>query len=173
METNQNIQVLDVTGFNLFVSKLKDGTLVVGKAGSVDAVNINGTVPLNKIPAAALERITIVATDAARLALTSEQVQNGDSVKVTETGLMFAVVDDTKLGTENAAEAFTEYAVGTVAKASLADNVPWTGVTDKPSTFPASPHTHTPTECGIEAIPDSTIEAIINGTWEPGNDNDE
>ena len=167
METFQNIQVLDVTGLNLFISKLKDGTLVVGKAGSVDAANISGVLPLNKIPAAALERITIVATDAQRLSLTTEQVQNCDSVKVTETGLMFAVVDDTKLGTADAAEAFTEYAVGTVAKAALADAVPWSGVTDKPATFPAAPHTHTPAECGIEAIPDATIEAIISGTYNP------
>lgn len=168
-EENQKLQVLDAHGLQLFVGKLKDGTLIVGKAGSVDAADINGTIPLNKIPAAALERITIVETDAARLALTSEQVQNGDSVKVTETGLMYAVVDDTKLGTADAAEAFTEYVVGTAAKAALAEAVPWSGITDKPESFTPSAHAHTPSEVGVEAIPDATIEAIISGTWNPNS----
>lgn len=166
-EDIQKLQVLDAHGLQLFVTKLKDGTLVVGKANSVDAADINGTIPLNKIPQGALERIIIVADDAARLALTAEQVQNGDSVKVTGTGLMFAVVDDTKLGTADAEDAFTEYVVGTAAKAALADAVPWSGITDKPATFPAESHVHTPAEAGVEAIPDATIEAIINGTWNP------
>lgn len=54
---------------------------------------------------------------------------------------------------------------GTSAKADEADSVPWSGVTDKPSKFPAETHTHTPAEAGIEPIPDSTIEAIISGTY--------
>lgn len=167
MATINNIEVLDIAGLNLLVTRLKDGTLVVGKAGSVDAADINGNIPLNKLPAGALERIFIVATDNARLALTSADVQNGDSVKVTETGLMYAVVDETKLGTEDAAEAFTEYVVGTVAKAALADAVPWSGITGKPAFFPTEVHTHTPAECGIEAIPEETIESIISGTYNP------
>ncbi len=168
MATTNNIQVLDVTGFDLFVSKLKDGTLMVGKAGSVDAAQINGTIPLNKIPAAALERVMVVASDSARLALTSEDVQNGDTVKVTATGMMYFVSDDTKLGGANAADAFTEYAVGAAAKAALADAVPWSGVTDKPLKFPAEDHTHEASECGVEAIDESTIESIIGGTYTAG-----
>lgn len=66
-----NLQILDVHGLNLIIQKLKDGTLVVGKAGSVDAAQISGTIPLDKLPKAALERIVIVETEAARLALTS------------------------------------------------------------------------------------------------------
>ncbi len=170
MATINNIEVLDIAGLNLLVTRLKDGTLIVGKAGSVDAADIIGNIPLNKLPAAALERITIVATDAARVALTSADVQNGDSVKVTETGLMFAVVDETKLGTEDAAEAFTEYVVGTAAKAALAESVPWSGITDKPTTFTPEAHTHTPAEAGISAIPIETLEAIISGTYTPPNE---
>lgn len=161
-----NVQVLDLHGLELFVQRLKNGTLVVGKAGSVDAAQINGTIPLDKLPKAALERLVIVETDAARLALTSEDVQNGDSVKVTATGLMYAVVDDTKLGGDTPEAAFTEYVVGTAAKAALADAVPWSGITDKPATFTPSAHVHTPSECGVEAIPDATIEAIIDGTYQ-------
>lgn len=79
---NQKMQVLDAHGLDLFAGSLKDGTLVVGKAGSADAV-------------------------------------------------------------------------------------PWSGITDKPDTFTPSAHVHTPAECGIEPIPDETIEAIISGTWKP------
>lgn len=157
-----NLQILDAAGLNLLVTKLKDGTLVVGKAGSVDAADINGILPLNKIPAAALERVSVVATEAARLALTNDSVQNGDSVKVTASGKMYAVTDDSKLGSE---AAFTEYVVGTAAKAALADAVPWNGVTGKPTAFTPASHAHTPGECGVEAIPDATIEAIISGTY--------
>lgn len=168
-EEIQKLQVLDAHGLQLLVTKLKDGTLIVGKANSVDAANINGTLPLNKIPAAALERIYVAVDDDARLALTAEQVQNGDSVKVTATGRMYAVVDETKLGTEDAEDAFTEYVVGVAAKAALADAVPWSGITDKPTAFPAESHVHTPAEAGVEAIPDATIEAIISGTWNPND----
>ncbi len=157
-----NLQILDVHGLNLIIQKLKDGTLVVGKAGSVDATQLSGTIPIDKLPKAALERIVIVESEAARLALTQDDVQNGDSVKVTQSGKMYAVVDDTKLGTE---AAFTDYVVGTAAKAALADAVPWGGVTGKPTAFPPESHVHTPGECGVEAIPDETIEAIISGTY--------
>lgn len=158
----QKIQVLDVHGLDLYTQKLKDGTLAVGKAKQVDAADINGIIPLDKLPKAALERIIVVADDAARLALTSEEIQNGDSVKVTATGKMYAVIDETKLGTE---AGWTEYVVGTAAKAALADSAPWSGITDKPQAFPAEAHSHTPAECGVEAIPDATIEAIISGTY--------
>ena len=161
---NQKLQVLDVHGLDLFTGKLKDGTLVVGKTNSVDAANINGTIPLNKIPAAALERVVVVADNDALLALTAEDVQNGDTVKVNDSKKMYFVADDTKLGTE---EAFIEFVVGTAAKAALADAVPWSGITDKPEAFTPEAHAHTPAECGIEAIPDETIEAIISGTWTP------
>lgn len=158
-------QFLDVEGLKTFSDAIKDGSLVAGKAASVDAANINGVLPLSKIPAAALERCHVVATEEARLALTAEDVQNGDTVKVTGSGEMYAVVDDTKLGGENAEEAFMVFAAGTSAKADEADSVPWSGVTGKPSKFPAETHTHTPAEAGIEPIPDSTIEAIISGTY--------
>ncbi|WP_304423474.1 hypothetical protein [uncultured Duncaniella sp.] len=163
---NQKMQVLDAHGLDLFAGRLKDGTLVVGKANSVDASGINGMIPLNKIPAAALERIIVVADNDALLALTAEDVQNGDTIKVNDEGKMYFVADDSKLGTE---EAFIEFVVGTAAKAALADAVPWSGITDKPEAFTPAAHAHTPAECGIEPIPDETIEAIISGTWTPND----
>ena len=58
----------------------------------------------------------------------------GDTVKVTSTGKMYFVVDDTKLDEEAGYEIYT---------AGSATSVPWSGVTGKPSTFTPSTHTHT------------------------------
>ena len=138
MEIN-GIQVLDVAGLNLLVGKMKDGTLVCGKANEVPASGISGTIPLSALPHAALERLIIVATESARLALTDDDVQNGDSVKVTETGKMYAVVDQDQLGTE---AAFMEYSVGRAAVAALAEAVAWSNVTGKPSVFQPESHVH-------------------------------
>lgn len=96
----------------------------IGKVTSVNASVINGKINIDNLPAAALERLKLVTNDTARLALTIADVQNGDTVKVTSTGKMYFVKDDTKLGTENAFEAYT---------ASAASAVAWSGITDKPS----------------------------------------
>jgi len=101
----------------------------------VDASKIkSGTIDIERLPAGALERCVVVATDTARLALTTSSVQTGDTVKVTATGLMYFVVDDTKLSTEAGYEVYT---------AGSATSVPWSGITDKPSTYTPATHTHT------------------------------
>ena len=92
----------------------------------VPASTLTGTISLDNLPAGALERLVVVADEDARLALTSAQVQTGDTVKEEDSGLMYFVVDDTKLGGAEAASAFEEYTVGS------ASSVPWSGVTDKP-----------------------------------------
>ncbi len=89
---------------------------------------------IDHLPAGALERCVIVADDTARKALTTAQVQVGDTVKVTSTGLMYFVVDDSKLSTDAGYEVYT---------AGSATSVPWSGVTGKPSTFTPATHTHT------------------------------
>lgn len=106
-------------------------TVALGKhthgAGDITAVNasaITGTISVENLPAAALERLIVVADDEARLKLTTTTAQNGDTVKVTSTGRMYFVKDDTKLGTEDAFEPYT---------ASAASSVEWSGVTNKPS----------------------------------------
>ena len=91
---------------------------------SLDATKLTGTIPMANLPQGALERLVIVANDTARLALTSSSVQNGDVVKVTATGLMYFVADDSKLGTEAAFEGFT---------AGTASAVDWSGITNKPN----------------------------------------
>ena len=60
-----------------------------------------------RLPHGALERLYIVKDDTERLALTTAKVQNGDTVKVTKTGLMYFVVDDTKLSSDDGYEICT------------------------------------------------------------------
>lgn len=152
---------LDSTGLTHLVQKLKTDVIpnvkvnaaakadrastaaVATKANSVDAANINGVIPISKIPQGALERVVTVADDTARFKLTTSQVQLGDTVKVTSTGRMYIVIDESKL---TRADGYMEYAAGHAATADSATNasaVPWSGVTGKPSTFAPSAHNHT------------------------------
>ena len=106
-----------------------------GDITSLDASKItSGTISIDRLPQGALERLTVVADDTARFKLTSASVQKGDTVKVTSTGKMYYVVDESNLSTEDGYEV---YAAGTAA------SVPWSGVTGKPSTYTPSSHTHT------------------------------
>lgn len=92
-----------------------------------------GTIPIARLPKGALERLYIVADDTARFKLTIEEVQNGDTVKVTKTGFMYFVVDDTKLSSE---DGYTKYIAGEAA------SVAWANVSGRPSTM-VNPHSMT------------------------------
>lgn len=101
---------------------------------SLDASKItSGTIDIERLPKGALERCVVVADDTARFALTTSSVQTGDTVKVTGTGIMYFVVDDSKLSSAAGYEVYT---------AGSATSVPWSGVTDKPSSYTPSSHTH-------------------------------
>ena len=91
-----------------------------------------GTIDLARIPKAAIPELKIVADDTARFALTTSDIQNGDTVQVTSTGKMYYVKDQTKLSSEDG------YAVYTAGAAS---SVPWSGVTGKPSSYTPAAHT--------------------------------
>lgn len=99
----------------------------------LDATTLTGMVPIASIPQGALERLVKVANQTARFALTTGDVQLGDSVLQIDTGVMYIVVDTNEL--DNAA-GYQEY------KASTAMSVPWTGVQDKPESYPPSTHQH-------------------------------
>lgn len=86
----------------------------------------SGTIDIDRLPKAALERMVVVADDTARFKLTTATVQNGDTVKVTSTNRMYMVKDETRLGSEEGYEPYT---------AGQASSVPWSGVTGKPGTF--------------------------------------
>ena len=96
---------------------------------NIPASKISGVLSLSNIPAGALERLIPVADDTARFKLTTANAQNGDVIKVTNTGKMYFVKDDTKLSTEAGYEVFV---AGTAAA------VAWTNVTGRPSSMPAS-----------------------------------
>lgn len=91
---------------------------------NIPASLLTGTIDIERLPQGALERLTIVADQEARFALTTDTVQNGDTVKQTDTEKLYFVVDDTKLNSE---EGYEPYSTGT------ATSVPWSGITGKPS----------------------------------------
>lgn len=86
----------------------------------------SGTINIDRLPKAALERLIVVTDDTARFALTTATAQSGDTVKVTSTGKMYLIKDESKLSSEDGYEPYT---------ASSASSVPWSGVTGKPDTF--------------------------------------
>lgn len=122
----------------------------------------SGTISIDRLPKAALERLIVVADDTARFALTTATAQSGDTVKVTSTGKMYLIKDESKLSSEDGYEPYT---------ASQASSVPWSGVTGKPSTF-APPTSSATVLGGIKEDTDILYEVIQQHTlseeWEPG-----
>lgn len=123
----------------------------------VDVSLLEGVINIENLPASALERCIVVANDTARFALTTDDVQKGDTVKVTDTGLMYFIKDDTQLSTEAGYEVYT---------AGGASSVPWAGITGKPSTFTPSAHTHMASEItDLQEVTETEIDDIIAGLF--------
>ena len=80
---------------------------------------INGTVPLSQIPPAVIERMITVANDSARFALTTAEVQFGDTVKVAATNKMYLVIDTDHLDGELG---YQVYVAGKAAEAVADQN---------------------------------------------------
>lgn len=130
----------------------------------------SGTISIDRLPKAALERLIVVADDTDRFALTTATVQSGDTVKVTSTGKMYLIKDESKLNSEDGYEPYT---------ASQASSVPWSGVTGKPSTF--TPPTSSATVLGgikvgyatsgknYKVQLDSSGNAYVNVPWTDTN----
>ncbi len=104
---------------------------------SLDAAKLTGMVDIARLPKGALERVIVVEDDTKRFALTREEAQNGDTIKVNATSTMYFVKDETKLDSEEGYEIYT---------AGSATSVPWSGVSDKPTEFNPTKHTHTTDE---------------------------
>lgn len=68
--------------------------LKLNDEGKFPADILSGIIPIENIPRGALERCVIVADDAERFDLRSNDVQVGDTVKVLSTNKMFYVKDD-------------------------------------------------------------------------------
>lgn len=110
---------------------------IAANLANIDASKITtGTIDIARLPKGALDVLKSVANEEEMLALTAEDVQKGDTVKRLDTGVLYLVVDEEKLGGENAAEAFVEYTAG------RATAVDWSGVENKPSKFTPDAHTH-------------------------------
>ena len=125
---------------------------------SLDASKLTGSIDISLLPTGALERLVIVETDEQRLALTTDDIQKGDTVKVVNTGLMYFVTDDTKLDSEDGYEVYT---------AGTATAVAWSGVTGKPSVFTPDAHTHTTsdiTDFPIALKNPTALSITVNGT---------
>lgn len=87
-------------------------TSLKGAINGVAELDANGKVPSSQLPALALERLTTVADQAARFALTTAEVQDGDIVKQTDTLTTYVVTDDSQL---NSAAGYTVIASPTAA----------------------------------------------------------
>lgn len=105
---------------------LKINSTEKGAALGVATLDSDGLIPITQIPPAAIERLVIVADQTARFALTLATVQNGDTVKQTDTGTMYFVFDDTNLNNSSGYRVYT---------AATASSVPWSGVTGTPTTL--------------------------------------
>lgn len=121
---------LNKDGLTYFTQKIKDGTIVAGKANQVPASGITGVIPIEHIPQDAQERLIKVANQAARFKLTINDVQLGDTVQDVDTGLMWFVIDTSKL---NSTDGYQEYTAGKASSAAKADSVEWSGLQNKPN----------------------------------------
>ena len=74
----------------------------------------NGFIPLENMPPEIIERMYGVEDDEARFELTTDEVQNGDVVYVNDTQIMYLVVDETALDSE---DGYKEFAAGIAGKA--------------------------------------------------------
>lgn len=108
------------------ITKDEKGHIIgIKTANGLDASKItSGTINIERLPKGTLERLVIVANQTARFALTTADVQEGDTVKQSDTGVMYFVINSTKLDNEAGYSVYT---------AGAATSVPWSGVTNAPT----------------------------------------
>ena len=137
-------EISGVTGLQDKLIELENQTFDASKI-------VSGTIDLARIPKAAIADIVYVKDEDELYTLTTEQVQKGDTVKVTDSGHMYYVKDDTNLTSADGYEPYT---------AESASSVPWSGVTDKPTEF--NPATHTHKIADVEGLQDA-LDAASGG----------
>ncbi len=101
---------------------------------SINADKISGVIDSARFDLGAMERGVSVETEADRLALTINEIQDGDSVYVKATKTAYFVVDETKLGSEAAFKPFTkhpdDYIWSNIKPESLPTTVKGFGIVD-------------------------------------------
>lgn len=142
----------DITAGTLQLDRIPN--LDAGRIPNLDASKITtGTIDVARLPAAALERLVVVADQAARYALTDLDVQLGDVVKQTDMGLLYYVVDTDELDN---ASGYVEFTAGSAA------SVPWSGVTSKPTTISGYGITDAKIDSGSIVLGANTLPPITN-----------
>lgn len=128
-------------------------TVQKGAANGVATLDASGLIPITQMPPAALERLVIVANQAARFALTLSTVQNGDTVLQSDTNIMYFVKDDTNLGNAGG------YAVYTAGTASA---VAFSGITGLPTTLVGYGITDYAAAAKAAAVADAIVDGVVD-----------
>lgn len=108
----QNVLTFDSTPTQDSTNPVTSGGLFIALGNKADLVN--GSIPPAQLPPEVFEHMVAVTDDAARFALTTADVQNGDVVYVDDTQVMYYVVDDTHLDSE---AGYKPFAANIAAKA--------------------------------------------------------
>lgn len=116
---------ISLTQLGTYSSAQIEAMLAALDAGQI----ISGTIDVDRLPKTAICELVTVADDAARFALTIEEIQLGDHVRVEDTGSLYFVKDDTQLDSENGYEPYSA-------------SVDWASITGKPTSYNPSSHTH-------------------------------
>lgn len=153
LETSRLISLSgDVSG-NSYFDGSKNITINTNLS-SVDASKItSGTIDIERLPKGALERLVVAENQTARFQLTSNDIQEGDTVKQEDTGVMYFVVDINNLDNESGYKVYT---------AGSATSVPWSGVTNKPSTISGYGITDAKINNGTITLGQQSITPISN-----------
>lgn len=119
-----------VTGTGASFSGSSD---IVLQTETVDASKIQGVLDVSNIPKVALPTFKVVQNRTEMFKLTKDDIQLGDTVMVVEdNNMLYYVVDDNNL---SIIDGYKPYSAGSIAAS-------WENITNKPSTFNPSIHTH-------------------------------
>lgn len=121
--------------------ELNDGTTLEETIVNKADLDNSGQVKLEQIPKVALDKLVKVENDTARFALTTDDVQTGDTVLVADTERMYLVVDDTKLDND---DGYTGYSATTT----------WETIEGKPENLGEVVHL---TQAEYDTLPDSKL----------------